>query len=196
MCDSGFRGSGTGDVRVRLLLHASVRVGTTRHTRQGTKIIAASASPTFKHLSSISRHAHCGSEACSVTNFVHAFSYDSSCPSKVLDSDLPRPLLIMAELSQNDEAAAHKHIESLIVKQLQGSPIYELLLSDVRVVSVRKGHVVCRLPLSRNHMNSKAGIHGSVSATIVDCKSRLFCSVLVRLTIRVQRGRRPGHSIS
>ncbi|KAJ9626315.1 hypothetical protein H2203_003947 [Taxawa tesnikishii (nom. ined.)] len=66
------------------------------------------------------------------------------------------------------KSAEHAHIEKLVENKLPGSPIYAFLLSDVTVVSASKGHVLCRLALTKNHMNSKGGIHGAVSATIVD----------------------------
>ncbi|KAK8878723.1 HotDog domain-containing protein [Apiospora arundinis] len=68
--------------------------------------------------------------------------------------------------SQGDEIKMH--IESVVAKQLQRSPIYALTLSDVRIVSATKGRIQARTVLSRNHMNSSGGLHGSVSATIVD----------------------------
>ena len=70
--------------------------------------------------------------------------------------------------AQSEKSAEHVHIENLIEKQVAGSPIYGFLLSSVQVTSATKGHVVSRLPMVKNHMNSKGGIHGSVSATIVD----------------------------
>ncbi|KAK8068662.1 hypothetical protein PG994_005278 [Apiospora phragmitis] len=68
--------------------------------------------------------------------------------------------------SQGDEIKTH--IETLVERQLQRSPIYALTLSDVRIVSAVKGVVKARIVLSKNHMNSSGGLHGSVSATIVD----------------------------
>lgn len=62
----------------------------------------------------------------------------------------------------------HAHIEHLVKTKLPGSPIYNFLLSTVRVTQASKGHVLCRLVLSQNHMNSGKSLHGSVSATIVD----------------------------
>ncbi|KAK5551649.1 hypothetical protein LTR46_010244 [Exophiala xenobiotica] len=50
----------------------------------------------------------------------------------------------------------------------QGSPIYKLVLSDVIIVSAEKGSMVASLKVTENHINSKKGLHGSVSATIVD----------------------------
>ncbi|KAK8206912.1 hypothetical protein M8818_004747 [Zalaria obscura] len=68
----------------------------------------------------------------------------------------------------SSKTAEHAHIETLIAEKLPTSPIYKYLLSDVRVQSAEKGHVVCRLALTKDHMNSNGGLHGSVSATIVD----------------------------
>lgn len=107
----------------------------------------------------------------------HVSHFDStfSCTSAALSSCInihtnttpttdPCSLCIMA----SEKSAEHAHIEKLIANNLPGSPIYAFLLTPVRVVSASKGHVLCRLPLTQNHMNSKGGIHGSVSATIVD----------------------------
>ncbi|KAI2609874.1 thioesterase family protein [Hypoxylon fragiforme] len=60
------------------------------------------------------------------------------------------------------------HIEDLVATQLPNSAIYNFLLSDVRIVSATKGSVTARLALTRNHMNSGGGIHGAVSAALVD----------------------------
>lgn len=62
----------------------------------------------------------------------------------------------------------HAHIEHLVRDNLPGSPIYNFLLSSVQITSATKGHVIARLALNKNHMNSKDSLHGSVSATIVD----------------------------
>jgi len=62
----------------------------------------------------------------------------------------------------------HAHIEHLVKTKLPGSPIYNFLLSTVHVTQASKGHVLCRLVLGHNHMNSGKSLHGSVSATIVD----------------------------
>ncbi|KAK8131778.1 hypothetical protein PG984_008216 [Apiospora sp. TS-2023a] len=68
--------------------------------------------------------------------------------------------------SQGDEIKTH--IESLVARQLQRSPIYALTLTDARILSAVPGRVVARIVLTKNHMNSSGSIHGSVSATIVD----------------------------
>lgn len=61
-----------------------------------------------------------------------------------------------------------KHLEDLIATRLPTSPIYAFLLSGVRVQEASKGHVIARLPLEKNHMNSGGSLHGAVSATIMD----------------------------
>lgn len=52
------------------------------------------------------------------------------------------------------------------------SPLYAFLLSaethGLRLTHASKGLVVFRLPLAACHLNSSGGLHGSVSATIVD----------------------------
>ncbi|KAI0033951.1 HotDog domain-containing protein [Vararia minispora EC-137] len=74
----------------------------------------------------------------------------------------------MAEVQASEPTAEHLHIEKLIATRLPTSPIYAYLLAPIRVISATKGHVICRLPLSEQHMNSAGSIHGAVSATIVD----------------------------
>ncbi|KAI8964510.1 thioesterase family protein [Daldinia sp. FL1419] len=68
----------------------------------------------------------------------------------------------------NDEAVIKSHIEELTATQLPNSAIYNFLLSDVRICSASKGTMTARLTLTRNHINSGGGIHGAVSAAIVD----------------------------
>jgi acyl-coenzyme A thioesterase 13 len=60
------------------------------------------------------------------------------------------------------------HVEHLVETKLPNSPIYAFLLSSVQITSASKGHVIARLPLSKNHMNSGGSLHGAVSAAIVD----------------------------
>jgi acyl-coenzyme A thioesterase 13 len=42
------------------------------------------------------------------------------------------------------------------------------LLSDVEIISARKGAVTARLALAKNHVNSRGTIHGAVSAALAD----------------------------
>lgn len=74
----------------------------------------------------------------------------------------------MASEGHAGKSPEHGHVEHLVQTRLPGSPIYAFLLTPVRIVSAGKGHVIARLPLSENHMNSMKSLHGSVSATIVD----------------------------
>jgi acyl-coenzyme A thioesterase 13 len=60
------------------------------------------------------------------------------------------------------------HVEKLVANKLPGSPIYAFLLSSAQIISASRGHVIARLPLSQNHMNSSGSLHGAVSAAIVD----------------------------
>lgn len=62
----------------------------------------------------------------------------------------------------------HVHVEKTVANKLPGSPIYAFLLADARITGASKGHVVARLPLTKNHMNSGGSLHGAVSGAIVD----------------------------
>jgi exo-beta-1,3-glucanase (GH17 family) len=53
-------------------------------------------------------------------------------------------------------------------RQVSASAIYSFLLTPITIISARKGHVAGMLTLTETHVNSKGGLHGSVSATIVD----------------------------
>lgn len=48
------------------------------------------------------------------------------------------------------------------------SPVYEFFIPNVEFVSAEKGSMVARLRVDSHHINSKGGLHGSVTATIVD----------------------------
>jgi acyl-coenzyme A thioesterase 13 len=60
------------------------------------------------------------------------------------------------------------HITTLWQTLLPASPIYAFLLSDLAITHASQGLVCARLPLTSSHLNSKSGLHGSVSATIID----------------------------
>ena len=70
--------------------------------------------------------------------------------------------------SDDTKSPEHAHVEKLVETRIPGSPIYAFLLASVHVKSASKGHVIARLPLSNNHMNSGGSLHGAVSAAIVD----------------------------
>ncbi|QDS78119.1 hypothetical protein FKW77_004310 [Venturia effusa] len=60
------------------------------------------------------------------------------------------------------------HIEQLWSTLLPASPVYSFLLSGLRITHASPGLIHARLVLTKEHLNSKLGIHGSVSATIID----------------------------
>jgi acyl-coenzyme A thioesterase 13 len=60
------------------------------------------------------------------------------------------------------------HVQKFWEGRKPHSPIYQFLLEDVTFTHASKGLVRARLQLTNNHVNAHGGIHGSVSATIVD----------------------------
>ncbi|KAH6606950.1 acyl-coenzyme a thioesterase 13 [Trichoderma cornu-damae] len=72
--------------------------------------------------------------------------------------------------SKEAELAAKRtaHVEQLSTWLVENSPIYNILLSDIRHTSVVAGTVTSRLALTPTHLNSKGGLHGAVSAAIID----------------------------
>lgn len=73
--------------------------------------------------------------------------------------------------SNGDQATVEErtaHIQALIERLVANSPIYNILLSEVKLVSVSRGVVATHLPLAAAHVNSRGGLHGAVSAAIVD----------------------------
>jgi acyl-coenzyme A thioesterase 13 len=49
----------------------------------------------------------------------------------------------------------------------------DFLLSDVEIISARKGAVMARLALAKIHVNSRGTIHGAVSAALADWSGSL-----------------------
>ena len=60
------------------------------------------------------------------------------------------------------------HVEEFWQGRKPHSPIYQFLLNDIELTHASKGVVRARLPLTHNHVNAHGGIHGSVSATLID----------------------------
>lgn len=50
----------------------------------------------------------------------------------------------------------------------ENSPVYTFFFENIEIISAEYGSIVARLPVHKNILNSKNGLHGSVSATIVD----------------------------
>ena len=106
--------------------------------------------------------------------------------------------------SENAKTPEHVHVENLVKTRIPSSPIYKFLLSPVQIQSAAKGHVIARLPLSENHMNSGGSLHGAVSAAIVDWAGGMAIStfdirektgVSVDIHVTYQSGAKLGEEI-
>ncbi|KAF4977023.1 hypothetical protein FZEAL_6385 [Fusarium zealandicum] len=82
-------------------------------------------------------------------------------------SEAPSTRMATPEVSAS-EADRTAHVQRLIDRLLAKSPIYNFLLSSVQLVSASQGTVTTRLVLDASHVNSRGGLHGAVSATIID----------------------------
>jgi len=60
------------------------------------------------------------------------------------------------------------HVERVWAGNKPNSPIYNFLLSEISLTFASKGLVRARLQLTKNHVNSKGGLHGIVSACLID----------------------------
>lgn len=60
------------------------------------------------------------------------------------------------------------HINYTLETRTMASPIYAFLLRPATLIHASQGHVIFRLPLSTEHMNSGGSLHGGVGATMVD----------------------------
>lgn len=76
----------------------------------------------------------------------------------------------MTAQDETQEVATQRteHVQSLMDHLRTSSPIYKLMLSTMTLTSVTRGTVLTRLVLSPEHLNSRGGLHGAVSATIID----------------------------
>ena len=102
------------------------------------------------------------------------------------------------------KTAEHSHVEKLVATKIPTSPIYAFLLTPIRILSAAKGHVIARLPLSANHMNSGGSLHGAVSAAVVDWAGGMAIStwdirdktgVSVDIHVTYQSGAKLGEEI-
>lgn len=66
------------------------------------------------------------------------------------------------------DAERTAHVQSLMDSLRAKAPVYNFLLQDMTLKSVAQGTVLTRLTLTPVHLNSRGGLHGAVSATIVD----------------------------
>ncbi|KAK7552338.1 HotDog domain-containing protein [Phyllosticta citricarpa] len=73
-----------------------------------------------------------------------------------------------APASASTDAATLSHVQSYWATIRAKSPIYAFLFDAIRIEHAARGVVRATLPLTAVHVNSKGGLHGSVSATLVD----------------------------
>lgn len=66
------------------------------------------------------------------------------------------------------EKITSAHVQSLMDRLIATSPIYTILLTPITLKSVTPGVVTFHLTLTPTHVNSRGGLHGAVSAAIVD----------------------------
>ncbi|KAK3326141.1 HotDog domain-containing protein [Apodospora peruviana] len=61
-----------------------------------------------------------------------------------------------------------EHVQATWDKIRPNSAIYNILLSNIRIISAANGRIVAHLPLESVHLNSKRILHGAVSGTLCD----------------------------
>ncbi|KAJ7135785.1 HotDog domain-containing protein, partial [Mycena epipterygia] len=59
-------------------------------------------------------------------------------------------------------------VQTVLTRYLTSSPLYTLLLSTLELSFASHGRVMLKLVVLPVHLNSKAVLHGSLSATLVD----------------------------
>lgn len=74
----------------------------------------------------------------------------------------------MASTQAPNNAETLAHVQKFWEARKPRSPIYQFLLDDIKLIHASKGVVRARLLLTKNHVNTHGGIHGSVSATLID----------------------------
>ncbi|KAK5989742.1 hypothetical protein PT974_08001 [Cladobotryum mycophilum] len=74
------------------------------------------------------------------------------------------------EESESSDVAAKRtaHVQAYLDKLLQRSAIYNIFMTGTQLTNVTPGTVTTQLVLTPTHVNSKGGLHGAVSAAIID----------------------------
>ncbi|KAJ7460054.1 thioesterase family protein [Mycena galericulata] len=70
--------------------------------------------------------------------------------------------------SASDEPNLFNNVQTVLTNYLTSSPLYNLLLSTLVLVSASNGRVTLKLVVLPVHVNSKSVLHGSISAALVD----------------------------
>lgn len=74
----------------------------------------------------------------------------------------------MASAPTDQERTPLQWAEACHARMKGSSAIYDFLLADITLVSAERCRVVARLPVEKQHVNSRGSLHGAVSATITD----------------------------
>ncbi|RAL08466.1 PaaI family thioesterase [Aspergillus homomorphus CBS 101889] len=67
-----------------------------------------------------------------------------------------------------DPATILAHVQSVSATQRANSPIYAHLLADMTITAATEGQIHATIRVAQPHINSKGGLHGTMSACIVD----------------------------
>ena len=95
--------------------------------------------------------------------------FNARSPEPLLTPISPLPALSAAlELPPIMALTPMDSVQACWSRISQKSPIYHFFFSNIELVSADKGSILAQLKVESNHVNSKGGLHGSVSATIVD----------------------------
>lgn len=71
-------------------------------------------------------------------------------------------------MATGDSNSVLAHVQQHWHGLREKSPIYSFLLNDIAIKSATEGTVVARLEVKDVHLNSKGGLHGTVSACLTD----------------------------
>ncbi|KAL2150573.1 hypothetical protein VTH82DRAFT_7136 [Thermothelomyces myriococcoides] len=99
---------------------------------------------------------------------------DQISPISAAATENPTPAAAAGATRSDSDPSILAHVEQYHATRCAASPIYAFLLGTpadkplVRFTHARKGLFTARLRLEAQHLNSAGGIHGSVSATLVD----------------------------
>ncbi|KAJ7735387.1 thioesterase family protein [Mycena maculata] len=93
----------------------------------------------------------------------------AEAPQLSRTTDVPESQLNTAPTAgAPDKTNLFSQVETQLTTYLTSSPLYSLLLSTLELVFVSDGRVALKLVVLPVHVNSKAVLHGSLSATLVD----------------------------
>lgn len=109
-----------------------------------------------------------GADPLQITTIsVRRQSTQQAKPTPPQNKNQPRLLFTMSLEAAND-ADILAHVDQFWQRRKPNSPVYQFLLDDIALTYASKGVVRARLLLTKNHVNTHGGIHGSVTATLID----------------------------